>query len=148
MIMAKSEFVYVTFIRTTPKKLWSALTDLKFARQYWLGGHQETDWKVGSPWKLFFEGRLADAGEIVEFKPPKRLAIKWRHEMNPKAKAEGYGLCVMELEPAKSMVKLTVTHSIARKDSKLIEAVSGGWPAILSNLKTLMETGKVAMKGF
>ena len=142
----KSEFVYVTYIKTTPKKLWSALTDLDFARKYWLGGTQETDWKVGSSWKLYFEGSLADAGEIVEFNPPERLAIKWRHELSPKAKAEGYGLCVMELEPVKGTVKLTVTHSIARKDSKLIEAVSGGWPSILSNLKSLLETGKVIMK--
>jgi uncharacterized protein YndB with AHSA1/START domain len=146
--MTRSTFVYVTFIRTTPEQLWTALTSSDFTKQYWFGVHQETDWKVGSSWQLIFpDGRVADAGEIVEVEPPKRLVLKWRNEFRPELKSEGYSQCTMELEPLAGAVKLTITHGIERADSKFIEAVSGGWPRILSNLKSLLETGEVALKG-
>lgn len=145
--MTGSKFVYVTFIRTTPEKLWSALTTPEFIRQYWFDMTHETDWKVGSPWKMLFpDGRIADMGEIAEFEPPRRLAIRWRNEFRPELKAEGWSRCMMELEPADNAVKLTVTHMIEFENSKFIEAVSGGWPKILSNLKSLLETGEVAIK--
>jgi len=144
--MSKSSFVYVTFIRTTPEKLWSALIGPEFTRQYWFGTHQESDWKAGSLWKLVFaDGRVADAGEVVEIDPPRRLVLKWRNEFKPELKAEGYSRCTIELEPTGGVVKLIVTHAIDRSDSKLIEAVSGGWPLILSNLKSLLETGELAL---
>jgi uncharacterized protein YndB with AHSA1/START domain len=144
--MNRSSFVYVTFIRTTPERLWMALTDRQFIEKYWYGMHVETDWKPGSSWRLVFaDGRLADAGEILEVDPPKRLAIKWRNEWKPELQAEGFSRCVFELEPQGAAVKLTVTHSMERPDSKLIEAVSGGWPQILSNLKSLLETGEVVI---
>ncbi|MGM4981535.1 MULTISPECIES: SRPBCC family protein [Rhizobium] len=145
--MTGSKFVYVTFIRTAPEKLWSALTTPEFIRQYWFDMTHETDWKVGSPWKMLFpDGRIADMGEIAEFEPPRRLAIRWRNEFRPELKAEGWSRCVMELEPADGAVKLTVTHTIELENSKFIEAVSGGWPKILSNLKSLLETGGVAIE--
>ena len=145
--MTGSKFVYVTFIRTSPEKLWSALTTPEFIKQYWFDMTHETDWKVGSPWKMLFpDGRVADMGEIAEFEPPRRLAIRWRNEFKPELKAEGWSRCVMELEPADGAVKLTVTHTIELENSKFIEAVSGGWPKILSNLKSLLETGKVAIE--
>jgi uncharacterized protein YndB with AHSA1/START domain len=144
--MNRSSFVYVTFIRTTSERLWMALTDRQFIEKYWYGMHVETDWKPGSSWRLVFaDGRLADAGEILEVDPPKRLAIKWRNEWKPELQAEGFSRCVFELEPQGAAVKLTVTHSMERPDSKLIEAVSGGWPQILSNLKSLLETGEVVI---
>jgi uncharacterized protein YndB with AHSA1/START domain len=141
---ATSTFVYVTFIRTTPERLWTALTDPQFTRQYWFGVHADSDWKAGSPWQLVFaDGRVADTGEIVEADPPRRLVIKWRNEFRPELKAEGYSRCTMDLEPLSGVVKLTITHVMDQPESKLIEAVSGGWPHILSNLKTLLETGEV-----
>ena len=144
---AVSTFVYVTFIRTTPERLWSALTDPQFMRQYWFGVHADTDWKVGSPWQLVFaDGRIADTGEIVEADPPRRLVIKWRNEFRPELKAEGYSRCTMNIEPVDGVVKLTITHAMDQPESKFIEAVSGGWPHILSNLKTLLETGEVLMQ--
>ena len=88
---------------------------------------------------------MADAGEIVVFEPLKRLGIRWRNEWNPEFKAEGWSLCIMEIEPEGETVKLTVTHSMEREGSKLIDAVSGGWPQILSNLKSLLETGSVVL---
>ena len=144
---AESTFVYVTFIRTTPERLWSALTTPDFTKQYFFGTHHETDWKAGSPWRLVFpDGRVADAGEIVEVEPPKRVVIKWRNEFKPELKAEGYSRCTIALEPTGGAMKLTITHTIDRAESKLIEAVSGGWPRILSNLKSLLETGEVVLK--
>ena len=144
--MARSSFVYVTFIRTTPDKLWSALTTSEFIKQYWFGCNIETDWKQGSPWKLIYpDGRLTDFGEILEIDPPKRLVLKWRNEFRLELAAEGVARCSIELEPHGAAVKLTINHSIERADSKFIEAVSGGWPRILSNLKSLLETGQVLL---
>jgi uncharacterized protein YndB with AHSA1/START domain len=138
----QSRYVYVTFIRTTPQALWTALTSEDFNRQYWFGMHQESDWTSGSSWRLVFtDGRTADTGEILESDPPRRLVIKWRNEFRPELKDEGYARCVMELEPVDGTVKLTITHTMDRPRSKVIEAVSGGWPRILSNLKSLLETG-------
>ena len=143
----KSRFVYVIYIRTTPEKLWEALTTAEFVRQYWLGILLEADWKVGGAWKISFpDGRVADSGEIMEFEPAKRLAIRWRNEFMPETKEEGWSLCTMEIEPAAGeAVKLTVTHGMERADSKFIGAVSNGWPQILSNLKSLLETGSAVL---
>lgn len=145
---AVSTFVYVTFIRTTPDRLWSALVSPEFMKQYWFGMHIETDWKRGSSWQLkFSDGRVADGGEIIEFEPPKRLVLKWRNEWKPEFAAEGYSRCTMDLEPLEGAVKLSITHVMDRPDSKFIEGVSGGWPRILSNLKSLQETGEIVLKG-
>src|SRR5215468_1314373 len=142
--MARSTFVYVTYIRATPEKLWSALTDGEFMKQYWFGCHCESQWTAGSPWKLVYpDGRLADSGEIVEAEPPRRLVIRWQNQHTPELKAEGASLCTMELEPSGPAVRLSITHTIERESSKLIEAVSGGWPKVLSNLKSLLETGSI-----
>ena len=145
--MARSTFVYVTYIRTTPERLWSALTDPALMKQYWFGMHCESDFTTASPWKLVNDGgEVWDAGEIVEADPPRRLVIRWEHQMRPELKAEGASLCTMELVTAGQAVKLTITHSVERERSKLVEAVSGGWPKILSNLKSLLETGAVALE--
>jgi uncharacterized protein YndB with AHSA1/START domain len=145
--MNRSTFLYVTYIRTTPEKLWSALTGAETMKQYWYGMHQESDWLPGAAWRLVFpDGRTADSGEIVEIERPKRLVIKWRNEFRPELQAEGYSRCTMELEPAQDAVKLTITHVMERADSKFIEAVTGGWPKILSNLKSLLETGQIALR--
>ena len=147
-VRAKSAFVYVTFIRTTPEKLWSALTDPEAMRRYWFGMHCESAWTAGAPWRLVFsDGRIADAGEILEAEPPRRLVILWRNAFKPELKAEGPARCTMELEPMDGAVKLTLAHEMDKPASKVIEAVSGGWPKILSNLKSLLETGEVALKG-
>jgi uncharacterized protein YndB with AHSA1/START domain len=143
-----STFVYVTFIRTTPERLWSALTSPDFMKQYWFGMHQEADWKPGAPWRLVFaDGRTADTGEVVAVDPPKRLVVKWRNEFKPELKEEGYSRCTFELEPTDAAVKLTITHAMERSDSKFIVAVSGGWPRVLSNLKSLLETGEIVLQG-
>jgi len=146
-MMNKSEFVYVVYIRTTPERLWSALTSADFMKQYWFGMHFQTDWKSGSAWQMLFpDGRVADTGEVIEIDPPRRLVLKWRNDFRPELKSEGYARCTIDLEPTDSAVKLTITHMMDRAESKFIEAVSGGWPRILSNLKSLLETGEIVLK--
>jgi uncharacterized protein YndB with AHSA1/START domain len=145
--MTKSTYVYVTYIRTTQEKLWSALTDVEFMKQYWFGMRCESEWKAGSSWRLVSEsGQVYDSGSIVEADPPRRLVIRWVHQNRPELTAEGESLCTMKLEAIGPAVKLSITHSIEREHSKLIEAVSGGWPKILSNLKSLLETGSIALE--
>ena len=146
--MARSTFVYVTYIRTTQEKLWSALTDdVEFMKQYWFGTHCESRWTAGSPWKMVSrDGQVSDAGKVVEADPPRRLVVRWEHQNKPELKAEGESLCTMELEPIGAAVKLSITHTIERDPSRFIAAVSGGWPKILSNLKSLLETGSIALQ--
>jgi uncharacterized protein YndB with AHSA1/START domain len=92
---------------------------------------------------MFPDGRVADSGEVLEIDRPKRLVLKWRNEFNPELKAEGNSRATIELEEANGgTVKLTITHEIDKTDSKFIKAVSGGWPKILSSLKSLLETGQ------
>ncbi len=142
----RSSFVYVTYIRTTPEKLWQALTQPEFTRQYWFGITLDCAWKQGAAWKMSYpDGRVTDTGEILEIDPPRRMVIRWQNEWKPEMKAEGPSRCTMLLEPTGKAVKLTVTHEMERPDSKLITAVSGGWPSILSNLKSLLETGEVVL---
>jgi uncharacterized protein YndB with AHSA1/START domain len=142
----RSHFVYVSYIRTTPAKLWEALTDSRFIRQYWFGFDIQCAWQQGSPWKMVRpDGTVTDAGEILEIDPPRRVVIRWRNEWNPELAAEGDSRCTMVLEPVEHSVKLTITHELERPGAKLITAVSGGWPLVLSNLKSLLEVGEVAV---
>ena len=142
----ESSFVYVTFIRTTAEKLWSALTDGSQMQEYWFGMQFKTDWQTGAAWEMVFpDGRVADTGVIVECERPKRIRLKWRNEFRPELKAEGYALCTIEIEPYGDAVRLSIAHTMERAGSKFIEAVSGGWPKILSNLKSLLETGKIVL---
>ena len=138
------KFVYVTYIRTTPEKLWEALTKPEFTKRYWYGTAHDTDWKPGSSWKLMIpDGRVGDSGEILEIDPPRRLVLKWRNEFRPELKAEGYSRCSLDMTQEGEIMKLTVTHEIDKTGSQFIEAISGGWPKILANLKSLLETGRV-----
>jgi len=141
--MAGSQFVYVTYIRTTPEKLWKALTEPEFTRQYWFATTQESDWKPGAKWQISFpDGRVADTGEVVEIDPCRRLVLKWRQELYAEMRAEGYSRLTYEFKKQGEIVRLTVTHEMDKSESKFIGAVSMGWPAILSSLKSLLETGQ------
>ena len=141
--MKKDQFVYVTYIRTTPEKLWNALIEPEFTRQFWFNTTQESEWKAGSSWKILMpDGRVADSGEVLEIEPRRRLVLKWRHELGPELRAEGYSRLTYQLEKEGNSVKLTVIHEIEKEGSKFIEAVSTGWPHILASLKSLLETGK------
>jgi uncharacterized protein YndB with AHSA1/START domain len=141
--MPDSRFVYVTYIRTTPEKLWQALLEPEFTRQFWVGTWQECEWKPGASWRLMIpDGRVGDSGEVVEIEPGRRLVLKWRNEFRPELYAEGYSRMTYELEQMDDLVKLTIIHEMDQPGSKFIEAVSTGWPMILSSLKSLLETGE------
>jgi uncharacterized protein YndB with AHSA1/START domain len=141
--------VYVTYIKTTPDELWNALTDPDVMKQWRFGTHAESDWRVGSSWKMVTEaGQILDTGEIAESTPPTHLVIKWRSEWDPELRAEGYSRCVFAIEPVSSTAtQLSVTHAIDKHPSQLIEGAAIGWPKTLSNLKTFLETGETVLEG-
>ena len=87
------------------------------------------------------DGRVGDSGEVLESEQPRRLVLRWRNQFIPELREEGDSRCTFELEHSGELTKLTVTHEMDRPDSKLIGAVSNGWPKILSSLKSLLETG-------
>jgi uncharacterized protein YndB with AHSA1/START domain len=98
-------------------------------------------------WKnVYPDGRVTDSGEILEAEPPRRLVIRWQHQDKPELRAEGDSYCTIELEPFGAAIKLSITHTIERDPSKLITAVSGGWPKVISNLKSLLESGTIALR--
>jgi uncharacterized protein YndB with AHSA1/START domain len=141
--MKTEQFVYVTYIRTTPEKLWKALIEPEFTRQCWFNTTQKSEWKQGASWKILMpDGGVTDSGEVLEIEPYRRLVLKWRNEFKPELKAEGYSQLTYQLEEEGKSVKLTVIHQMAKEGSKLIDAVSQGWPHILSSLKSLLETGE------
>src|ERR1700759_2853320 len=140
--MSKPDFVYVTYIRTTPDKLWEALTSSEFSRRYWFGTELESDFRVGSPIALVMGGKVTDSGEILAADRPRRLSYTFKHELDDEMRKEGATKVVFTLEPYGKLVKLTVTHEGFGVGSKLLDGISKGWPAILSALKSLLETGK------
>ncbi len=154
--MPRPEFVYTTFINTTPERLWQALTDPGFTRRYW-GATFQTDWQVGSPMTWEYAGvTITDPEQVVlEAEPYRRLAYTWQtvtqefaqtvgfpDELFAKVSKEPRSKVTFEIEPVGQMVKLTVVHDGFDADSKMLESVSGGWPQVLSSLKSLLETGE------
>jgi uncharacterized protein YndB with AHSA1/START domain len=140
--MSKPEFVYVTYIETTPEKLWHALTDGDFTERYWFGARLKSDWKVGSTFEMLRgDGTVSDAGKVVEYDPPRRLAYTFVN-LSDKYKDDLPALATFVLEPYGKLVKLTLTHQGFRDGSKFFAGISRGWPAILSSLKSVLETGK------
>jgi uncharacterized protein YndB with AHSA1/START domain len=141
--MAESRFVYVTYIRTTPEKLWQALIDPEFTRRYWVETWQDSEWKPGASWRIMIpDGRVADSGKVLEIEPGRRLVLAWRNEFMPSMREDVDSRMTYEIEPQGDSVKFTVIHESEKPDSKLIEGVSKGWPGILSSLKSLLETGE------
>ena len=151
--MRKTEFIYVTYIETTPEKLWEALTDGDFTERYWFGVRLRSDWKAGSSFEMVrSDGSVSDAGKVVEYDPPRRLAYTFVN-LSATYKGEPPALATFVIEPYGKLVKLTLTHEGFAEGGKFLDGVSKGWPAILSGLKSLLETGRpldvpyAAMKG-
>ena len=143
--MAESRFVYVTYIRTTPEKLWQALIDPEFTRRYFMETWVECDWKPGASWRRMNPGgRVINSGHVLEIEPHRRRVLSWRHDHDhkPELYEEGHSRCTFELEQQGSSVKLTIVHEIDKPESKLIQGVSNGWPQFLCSLKSLLETGE------
>lgn len=149
-------FVYRTHINTTPERLWQALTDPAFTSRYW-GVAFETDWRPGSP-MVWVEGdrRTVDPAQtVLEAEPYSRLAYTWHtftpewaagvgvdEEVRAKLAAEPRTKATFEIEQLGATVKLTVTHEGFVPDSTMLPMISEGWPALLSSMKTLLETGE------
>jgi uncharacterized protein YndB with AHSA1/START domain len=152
--MGRPEFVYVAYIRTTPEHLWRALTDPEFTARYW-GRTYATDWKKGSRYGLTQSGVRVDDPEqvILEADPPRRLSYTWNTFSPELAQAIGWSdeylapeprsRVSFEIEPEEDdTVRLTVIHEGFEEGSAMLESISGGWPRVLANLKTLLETGE------
>ena len=140
--MSKPEFVYVTYIETTPEKLFQALTDSEFSKKYWFGTALRSDWTVGSPLALVMDDTVTDTGTVLEFDPPKRLSYSFHHEIREAARKEKPSRVTFVLEPFGKLVKLTLTHDGFAPDTVVIGDISKGWPAILASLKSLLEKGE------
>jgi uncharacterized protein YndB with AHSA1/START domain len=139
--MPRPEFVYVTYIASTPEKLWEALTSSDFTRRYWFDTELQSDWKVGSPVALVMNGVTTDRGEILEADRPRRLSYSFRHVQNEGLSKEPPSRVVFNLEKHDALVKLTLTHENFAAGSELLDGISRGWPAIMSSLKSLLESG-------
>lgn len=140
---AKPAFVYVTYISTTPEKVWQALTDGELTKQYWVRHRNASDWKVGSTWKHqdYDDPSIVDiVGTVVESTPPRRLVITWAFPAD-EANPAKHSRVTFDIEPFMDAVRLTVTHDELEPDSPMLKGVTSGWPIILSSLKTLLETG-------
>lgn len=139
--MSKPFFVYVSYIATTPDKLFKALTDKEATGNFWFGNAVTSNWKVGSPVTFHREGNLIVKGEVLEYDPPRRLSYTFTPMYDELYSGEQPSRVVFDLEQQRGQVKLTVTHDDFAPDSKVFGRISQGWPLILSNLKSLLETG-------
>ena len=143
MSNSTTQFIYVTYILSTPEKVFQAITTPEIARQYW--GHENvSDWKPGSKWEHIRsdEARTVKlAGKVVEINPPKRLVITWAG-VPDYADASKHSRVTFDLEPFDNMVKLTVTHDELMEGSKMARDISNGWPRVLSSLKSFLESGR------
>lgn len=143
MTIETTEFIYVTYIRTTPEKVFEAIVKPEIAARYW--GHENvSDWKVGSDWQHIRANETRQVqlvGKVIEVDPPKRLVISWSNE-SEKHLPEKTSRVTFELVPFEDMVQLTVTHSELEKGGGMAAGISKGWPRVLSSLKSYLETGE------
>ena len=145
--MTDPKFVYVTYIATTPEKLWQALTDGAFTEQYWFGTRIESDWSLGATVTFLRNDTVYDSGSVLECDPPRRLSYTWSVKSHEEFRGERPSRVTFEIEQTmsgigkRSEVKLTVTHDDFDVGSKVFRAVSGGWPVVLASLKSFLETG-------
>ena len=149
--MTKPSFVYVTYIATTPEKVWRAFVDTDVMREYWIGPNADcarvnvSDWRPGSRWehrRLDDAGTVDIVGKVVESNPPHRLDYTWARP-NEAEDDSKHSRVAIDIEPhGDGLVRLTVTHEDLERDPQMLAGISGGWPKVLSNLKTLLETGR------
>jgi uncharacterized protein YndB with AHSA1/START domain len=141
--MTTPEQVYETYIRTTPEKLWAAITNPEFTRQYWGGGSNVSDWKKGSKWSHMNDGdtggvKCFTGGQVLESTPPTRLVLSWAKPEDPADDSR----VTFEIEAIEDMVRLKVVHGAFKEGSALASKVAWGWPRVIASLKSFLETGK------
>jgi len=141
--MDKPTFVYVTHINNTPENVWNAITRPEFTRKYWFGRGVQSDWTVGAPVK-FITGDCGVElqGQVLAVDPPRLLSYSWNsfspHPDNPNETSR----VTFEITFAFGVTRLTLTHDQFEPNDTIYNDVSGGWPVVLSGLKTLLETGE------
>ena len=136
-------YVYVTYIASTPEKVFEAITKPDLARRYW--GHENvSDWTPGSKWehvRANDERTVELVGKVVETSPPTRLVITWANASQA-ADPDAYSRVTFDIEPYDDMVRLTVSHDELEAGSGMAKGISKGWPAVLSSMKSFLETGR------
>ncbi|UVK42813.1 SRPBCC family protein [Mesorhizobium sp. AR07] len=142
MTRETTSFVYVTYIRSTPQKVFEAITRPDIAKRYW--GHENvSDWKPGSKWEHIRdndERTVELVGKVVEISPPTRLVMTWANASQANDPSQ-YSRVTFAIEEYDTMVRLTVTHDELEAGSGMAKGISQGWPAVLSSLKSFLETG-------
>lgn len=144
--MNHSTFVYVIYMATTPEKLWEALTSANMTEKYFFGSIVQSDWEEGSSITYSRNGRVTDHGTVLKCDPPRRLSFTWSYE-GDKTLRQHPTRVMFEIQPMGTAVKLTLRHEGLLEtdfveDDNTFEGFNNGWPAILSNLKSLLETGQ------
>ena len=142
MARETTSFVYVTYIRSTPEKVFEAITKPDLAKRYW--GHENvSDWNPGSKWEHIRdnEERTVDlVGKVVEVSPSSRLVITWANASQA-ADPAAHSRVTFDIEEYETMVRLTVTHDELEAGSGMEKGIKQGWPIVLSSLKSFLETG-------
>lgn len=139
-----ASFVYVTYIRSTPERIFEAITRPDVTRRYWRHSNVSADWKPGSAWRHVRNdeaGTIDLVGEVLESDPPKRLVISWANE-SQKDDPDQYSRVAFDIERQGEVVKLTVTHDELQPGGGMLAGISKGWPHVLSSLKSYLETGE------
>jgi uncharacterized protein YndB with AHSA1/START domain len=141
--MEEPQFVYVTYISTTPEELWKALVDPEITAKYWQHVNV-SDWQPGSRWEhrpSVEEGAPLLVGKVLECSPPRRLVLTWAAPAD-EAHEEKHSRVTFEIEPMRGVVRITVTHDLLEPDSDMLHDITEGWPMVLSSLKSLLEVGR------
>lgn len=137
------DFVYTIFIRATAEQVWNGLIDRELTKAYW-GHYNESDWKPGARWdhvRSDGSGKIDTRGRIIAMDPPRKMVWSWAFDQEADL-PQNLSRVTYELTSLGSDTKLTVIHSELEPGSRMDIGVREGWPAVLSNLKSLLETGK------
>jgi uncharacterized protein YndB with AHSA1/START domain len=141
--------VYEVYIRTTPERLWAAITSPEYTRRYFYGGWYESTWQPGAPYRtLLDDGTTPFEGTLLEVDPPRRLTYTFHYLGDEETRTEHPSRVSWEIAPLGDACKLTVVHDeFAEGETFTFTKVGGGWPFILSSLKSVLETGEPLQVG-
>ncbi len=145
--MDKPSLVYITYIGATQEKVWNALLDPALTKRYWFDHRNISTWNPGDPWQHHddSDGATDVEGIVLESDPPRRLVLSWGDEGGT---ADAASRVTFDLESNAGVTKLTVIHDRLEAESHRYRSVSRGWPMVLSNLKSFLETGKPLVISF
>ncbi len=145
--MDEMRFEYVSYIASTPEKVWQAIVDPQTAIRYWQNVNV-SDWKPGSRWEHWsavVDGRLLMVGKVIESSPPRRLVMTWAFPQDEGVEAK-QTLVSFDIERTGEVVKVSLGHSRLEPGSEMELGITEGWPKVLSSMKTLLETGQALPK--